>query len=260
MLCASRRVVAYMNLYGLTNCQEMINTSIGIYRFYNKATGKSYIGQSRDLDHRYSEHIHLLRKGIEPCVILNRAWSKYGEDNFEYEVLCYCEESELNSLESKYIDLFDSYRNGYNCTTGGGGISGYHHSDESKEKIGLASRGRKLTYEQRVAIGKRQKGKTLSEAHKSALSDAWNEERKTKFSKSRSGINNPNFGKTGADACNTRAVIASTGEEFSTVTDAALWCGILSKGNISSCCNHKRKFAGRHPITNEQLSWQYKSI
>lgn len=231
---------------------------VGVYRIFNLRNGKSYIGQSRDLRHRYNEHVNLLRKGKDGCSILNKAWAKYGEENFGYEVLCYCSEEELDDKERFFIAEYDSLKNGYNCTEGGGGISGYHHTPEAKRKIGDAFRGRVIPEEFRRLSSERQKGKKLTPEHRQALSEAWTEERKERLSKSRSGVNNPNFGKTGADACNKTPVVASTGEEFATIADAARWCGLSSRGNISSCCRGKREYAGRHPETNQQLSWSYK--
>lgn len=235
----------------------MRSAEIGIYRFVNNTNGKSYVGRSNDLRHRYTEHISLLRRNAEPCVKLNRAWQKYGEDSFSYEILCYCDESELNEKEVYYISLFDSFKNGYNCTMGGGGIVGYKHTDEAKEKIGRAFRGKPLPEGQKKLLSDLQKGKTLTEEHKQALRDAWTDERKKRLSETRSGENHPNYGRTGKDAYQRSPVICQTGELFYTIREAAKWCGLSSSGNISSCCRGIKAVAGKHPITNEPLKWKY---
>lgn len=229
----------------------------GIYRFYNLTNGKSYVGQSRDLQHRYNEHLNLLRRGVDGCSILNKAWQKYGEDSFGYEILCYCSEDELDEKEKMFIETYNALSDGYNCTEGGGGISGYHHTSEARKKIGDAFRGKTLSEEHKKKCSECQKGKKLTPEHKKALSDAWTEERKKRFSETRSGSNNPNYGRTGESACNRVSVMASTGEVFATIADAARWCGLSSRGNISSCCRGIRQYAGHHPETNEQLSWTY---
>jgi len=86
-----------------------------IYRIYNKKDGKSYVGQSVNPFHKrykgsdWYKHTH--------NEILINSVDKYGIENFDYEIL---EEGvstieELNSLEVKYADEYDSYRpNGYN--------------------------------------------------------------------------------------------------------------------------------------------------
>ena len=234
-----------------------VQNNCGIYRFYNKINGKSYIGKSNNLKHRYNEHIILLNKNMDGCSILNSAWQKYGADNFGYEILCYCDESELNETEMHYIKLYDSYKKGYNCTRGGDGILGYHHTDEAKKKIGDAFRGKPLSEEFRKKLSDIQLGKHLTEEHKRALSEAWTDDRKRMMTETRSGKDNPNYGKCGVDACNKKPVICNTGEFFFTITDAAKWCGVGSKGNISSCCRGKSKSSGVHPDTGERLTWRY---
>ena len=232
---------------------------VGIYRFVNLVNGKSYVGKSNNLRHRELEHMRFLRGGIEPCTKLNLAWQKYGESNFKYEILCYCREDQLDDLERLYIEKYDSLHNGYNCTSGGGGILGYHHTEDAKRKIGDASRGRAIPEWQRKMISDAQKGRPLTEEHKQALRDAWTPERRENMSKTRSGKNHPNYGKCGKDSCRGRAVICSTGELFYTGKDAAQWCGLKSPGNITTCCRGLRPYTGRHPITGAQLSWRYAS-
>ena len=44
---------------------------------------------------------------------------KYGIDNFSFEIIEKCSQKELNEKEIYWISFFDSYRKGYNETTGG---------------------------------------------------------------------------------------------------------------------------------------------
>lgn len=233
-----------------------IQNNVGIYRYVNKVNGKSYVGQSTSLRHRHTEHISLLRRGEDGCTMLQRAWNKYGEENFDYEVLCFCEPCELDTMEQKYIEEFDSYLNGYNCNKGGSGNSGFNHSDETKKKIGAASKGHPVSEEQRQLISAAQKGKSLSEDHKKALSDAWTEERKILFSASRRGSKNPSYGRSGKDACNSLPIINNFGDFFFTAVDAEHWYGAKIRSGISSCIHGKLKSSGRHPITGLPMEWR----
>ena len=230
-------------------------TNSGIYRYLNVVNGKSYVGRSNNLSHRHIEHLSLLRRGVEPCVLLNKAWQKYGEENFRYEILCYCDEDELNDREIEFIEKYDSFRNGYNCTEGGDGVLGYKHTDAAKEKIGSHFRGKTLSDEHRRKMSESQKGRPLTEDHKVALSSAWTHERKISMTMKRSGENNPNYGKRGKDSCNKSAVIASSGEFFFTFRDAARWCGLANTSPIFLVCNGKRQYAGKHPLTGDRLGW-----
>lgn len=84
--------------------------------------GKVYIGQSIDLDRRKKDHIRNLNKNVGHNSHFQNAWNKYGENNFEFEVIHLVENSnELNYLETYYIEKYDSTNpnKGYNFTHGG---------------------------------------------------------------------------------------------------------------------------------------------
>lgn len=104
-----------------------------IYKIQNKINNKVYIGQTtRTLNERKREHIS---KGNNGYFFIQKAIKKYGEDNFEWSVICNCNDrKELNKMEKYYIKEYDSYRNGYNMTLGGDGHKS-PHSEETKNKI-----------------------------------------------------------------------------------------------------------------------------
>lgn len=98
-----------------------------IYRAYCLVTKKSYIGQTiNTLETRKSRHLSDTFGKKNSQLHFHKALRKYGVDNFEWTVidtviadsresLCEC----LDILEIKYIEQYDSYRNGYNMTIGG---------------------------------------------------------------------------------------------------------------------------------------------
>lgn len=228
----------------------------GIYIYRNRINGKVYVGKSNDLYKRHQDHMRYLMAGTDPCIKLNRAWQKYGADNFEYEVVCYCAEDELNEKEKYYVSLYNSLNDGYNCTAGGDGITGYRHTEEAKRRIAAAGMGRPASQRMIDVARERFLGKKFTEEHKHALRDAWTPERKQKMTETRSGKDNPNYGKTGWDATKITPVTCQTGEVFPTVHLAAEWCGQRSLSNISMCINGQRPFSGRHPVTGEKLVWR----
>ena len=67
---------------------------IGIYSITNKLNNKRYIGQSIDIETRIKRHFRELRRGVHHCHHLQRAFDKYGEDNFETEILLICNEND----------------------------------------------------------------------------------------------------------------------------------------------------------------------
>ena len=108
---------------------------IGIYGIHNIANNKWYVGQSQDIRKRLNGHKNLLKKNQHHNKHLQRSYNQYGETSFEYEILELCTIDELDDLETKWIDVKMSKKNGYNMTNGGGGTRGFHLAEETKEKI-----------------------------------------------------------------------------------------------------------------------------
>ena len=49
----------------------------GIYKILNKIDGKFYLGSSKDIEHRWIDHIRELRKNNHHNDYLQHAWNKY---------------------------------------------------------------------------------------------------------------------------------------------------------------------------------------
>ena len=113
---------------------------IGIIYKYTSPSGKVYIGQTIDEKKRRKEFRNLNIKYAGRKI--NYARKKYGPENFEYEVLERYKfrvmeraRKKLNEREKHFIELYDSYRNGYNSDTGGWDASGYKWSEETKAEF-----------------------------------------------------------------------------------------------------------------------------
>lgn len=89
---------------------------IGIYKITNNINGKIYIGQSNNIQRRFSEH---QTKGSASRIPVDIAIQKYGKENFSFEVLEECLVEELNIKETEWIAYFNSIEDGYNCSVGG---------------------------------------------------------------------------------------------------------------------------------------------
>lgn len=143
-----------------------------IYKVENLINGKIYIGQTtQNLNSRIYGHKRdsLRFKNIK----FYRATNKYGWDKFEFSIIDDKAKTleELCSLEKYYIEKFDSYKNGYNSTTGGE-ISPMMF-EESREKVSKALTGRIFTDEHKKNISESQLGKIgtpHTEEHKSYMS------------------------------------------------------------------------------------------
>jgi group I intron endonuclease len=108
-----------------------------IYKITNKINGKVYIGQTvRLLQERIKSHVRASKRLTIKSYFL-RALKKYGLDAFEWMTICECfSRKELDDKEIFYIkELNTVYPNGYNITLGGGGMSGFKHSEKTLNKV-----------------------------------------------------------------------------------------------------------------------------
>jgi hypothetical protein len=78
--------------------------SSGVYQILCVPNGKFYIGSAVDLWARWHHHRRLLRRGTHGNRYLQQAWSKFGEERFEFSVLEYVEASELLRCEQAWLD------------------------------------------------------------------------------------------------------------------------------------------------------------
>lgn len=91
-----------------------------IYKATNKINGKCYIGATTgSLTIRKNVHIYQ-SKSTSKTTHFHNALRKYGKENFEWVIIRYCADIlEMNRMETFYIWLYDTIRNGYNIKAGG---------------------------------------------------------------------------------------------------------------------------------------------
>ena len=102
--------------------------SIGIYKIKNLINDKVYIGQSVDVEKRWSTHKAELKNNYHHNIHLQNAWNKYGEENFEFSIIEECYTNQLNQREIYWIAKFNSCETGYNLTSGGGNTESFSKS------------------------------------------------------------------------------------------------------------------------------------
>ena len=241
----------------------------GIY-MWTSPSGKSYIGQSVDLQTR--KYAFLRFGDIYGGQKINCARKKYNHKSlWNYTILEYCGIDDLDEREEYYISLYNTINNGYNCESGG------HEnkiiSDEVKRKLSEAMKGKRcgenhpmwgrhLTEEHKRKLSEALKGKYCGENH-----PMWGrhltEEHKRKLSEANKGENNPMYGKHRDDEIidkirlrHNKAVVQYTKEgefvaEYESTLVAKNITGIDSS-NISKCCLGERKSAGG-------FKWAYKN-
>lgn len=119
----------------------------GIYKITNLINKKIYIGSAINFKSRKQNHFNKLKNNNHDNIYLQRAYNKYGKDNFKFEIIEFVELKEnLIKREQFWIDYY-SINNLYNiCPTAGNSL-GRKLSNETKNKIGKKSKNRKFSKE-----------------------------------------------------------------------------------------------------------------
>lgn len=109
----------------------------GIYEIRNIVNNKRYIGQSQNIYVRISKHIFCLCSNSHCNKHLQSAWNQYGENSFEYNVLEYCSNEQLNERELFWINHFNSNNKdyGYNIRLNPFDNRGLKWTDEQRVKM-----------------------------------------------------------------------------------------------------------------------------
>ena len=158
----------------------------GIYKIICSSTGKIYVGSSINISKRLGEHKTLLRGNKHRNPHMQKAWNKYGEKNFKFEIIEKINNNSTIEKENFWIEKFNTRNNkyGFNIVKPGDPpFLGRSHTKESKikignqiwtderrKKIGAAHRGSKHTQETKFKMSISSKGKKKSKIARENMS------------------------------------------------------------------------------------------
>ena len=194
-----------------------------IYKITNQLNSMVYIGQTtRTLKKRMQEHLY---NSVNPQYksYIDRAIGKYGIDAFDVSVIEECETAEeLKEREIFWIAFYNCQSpNGYNITAGGDGTVGRIVSEETRQKLSQANKGRKNP----ISPETRQKMIASRLANKKPVSA----ETRAKISQANKGKKlSPEICAQMSARCKTkRAVVClETGQIFESIAAAVKWANV----------------------------------
>lgn len=181
----------------------------GIYKITNLTNQMFYIGSSQDLIKRWRDHRSVLNVNTHKNIYLQNAWNKYGEDNFEFEILEIVHIDLLIEREQHWINFTKCYDRtiGYNLSPTAGNCAGFIHTQETKAKLSALRKDKPRTEKAKAAIKegwkKRKERGPVSEETRAKMRTAQlgkkhTEEFKRKMSERLKG-NKYNLGKVQSD-------------------------------------------------------------
>jgi len=125
-----------------------------VYLVTNLINGKMYVGQTvRPMNVRWYQH----KQETSHVSCLRNAIKKYGEENFAIDNLHACNsKEEMDFVEIFYISFLNTKSpNGYNLTEGGEGTLGIRPSKETREKMRVAKKGKRISPGTEIKPGQR---------------------------------------------------------------------------------------------------------
>ena len=157
----------------------------GVYRIFNKTTGKNYVGSSLNLYNRMREQRNLLKTGKNHNPKLQFDFDLYGVEDFVFEAIALCEAADRYEFEAEWIGRLVAVELGYNFS-----------ADPTKPRLGVktspatlskmsAAQKIEMNRPERKAISagtlaaynSSKKGKSLPPAHRKAISAAHKQRR-----------------------------------------------------------------------------------
>jgi hypothetical protein len=238
-----------------------------IYKIENTVDNKVYIGQTiQDLETRWRCH----RKKSSNCRYLKSAIQKYGIDNFEFKLVCITFDNQLDDMEKEYIEQYDCLApNGYNLRLGGN--SENHHTDTKRKIANTLLQNRKIIQfdiegnrlksfyclreaAESVGCSPSSIGYCCNGRYKTTKGYRWKYESiDSNGTECESNLPSLN-GKYRKNMKIVQYDIEGNRlNSFNTSREAAEHVGILSRSNITHCCNNDRKMAAGYV-------WKYESI
>ena len=206
--------------------------SVGIYKI-TSPSGRVYIGQSKNIEKRFSTYRQdwFLKSKKQPR--LRNSLNKYGVLYHKFEIVELCSVCDLDEKERLYQDRYNvTSRLGLNCVLISDGNKPHFRSYETRMKISLSKKGKKISDEAKLKISKFNLGKKLTQETKNKISKG--NTGKTFDDKFKKEISDRMLG--GGNHQSKIVLNTETGVFYETIKDAAISINMKPK-TLSSLLN-----------------------
>ena len=202
-----------------------------IYEFVNNINKKVYVGQTIDYKQRIRSHKFNLNQNKNTPFY--NALEKYGWENFLINIVEECEENKLNEREIYWINEKKSlYPNGYNLLKGGNQA---RHTDITKQKISNGRKDIKFSESHIENLRKSHLGYVMPEDQKNKISESNKGKVVSEETKFKLKYSQPHRREVGRFDIEGNLIV-----KYESIKEASTQLN-CSPGNISECCNGKRK-------------------
>jgi group I intron endonuclease len=155
----------------------------GIYKITNIVNDKIYIGSALNISKRWSIHKRQLLLNKHHSIKLQRSYDKHGINNFKIDIIEECDIEILIEREQYFIDLYNSYNTGYNCSPTAGSTLGRKASAEQIKRMSISRKGLTPWNKGIIGISK----ETSEKLSRAGMGRKHSEESKIKISNSKIG-------------------------------------------------------------------------
>lgn len=180
-----------------------------IYRITCTENNKVYIGQTKNKRKRIDEHKYDLRHNIHHSIYMQRAFNKYGEKSFKFEIIEECSEFDVDEKECYWIKKYNSTNKNYGYNSESGGNKNKILSKETKSKLSIKGKNRYITHYKYINSKEAIKKRSISNTGKKR-SDEFRK-RMSEIASNRIGEKNSFYGKTHTEETKKKISLANKG-------------------------------------------------
>lgn len=222
---------------------------VGIYQITNAINGKSYVGQSIDVERRFIEH----RNPHGKMTSIKLAIKKYGVGNFVFKIL---EECSVERLDEREVFWISNIKPEYNRSSGGSGCKDHKVSQDVRKTLSeknkqywmLLPDEKKLEVCSRLTgqpAGHSVKQSTREKLRQANIGKKQSYERIQKFRETMR-IKKENGWVKDNSYRRKKIICIETGESFSSVKEAAAQLGLNPNGISAVLNNRQENTRGKH--------------